>query len=569
MKKYVRLIAFLSAFLLLASSICACSAREAEPSTGPAQTDVPGAPSSAPTDTPDGIDPTVEQWEYGSVSLPICEEPIILSYWINANTSVMGLVTDYADLPGYKYLAELTGIELEFQYYDRNQKETQLNLMIAGGELTDFITGIGNTYSGGLDKALEDDIIVDLTPYADTLMQNYVRVCQGVEEYSLNMTTDSGRILQFCCFQSTDRPVVMGPTVRADWLDRIGMAPEDIVTYEDYHEMLTRFKTELGADAAVLIGASGVPDHNYLAAGYDVTVYSETDEGGTGSAMPFVQIDGTVKYSPLESGYLEYLTMMNQWYAEGLVYTDFMSQTFPTTMFDLVSSGRTGLFYPYSVMFEMVESMNDDPEFELVGIMDAVKHPGDVNHLRRSSDLYEGEGTSITTNCEYLEEAILYCDMMYTAQGDLIYNYGVEDLSYEMADGEPVYTEAVTANMDNLSSEDAIVYFTAGVCGVQSNSNRMQMWADHVIDAVNTWASFDNSYSIPYGVSLTAEEAAQFNEIYADIATYVSENTLAFIIGEKPLSDYEEFTAQIESSGISRCVEIYQAALDRYYARQS
>lgn len=555
MKKFARVLALLLALVMLAAIMGSCGSKSAEPAADTPQTTAPDSES------------TAEEWEYGTVSLPICKEPITLSYWINANTSIMGLVTDYADLPGYEYLAELTGVELEFQYYDRNEKETQLNLMIAGGDLTDFITGMGNTYSGGLDKAFEDNLIVDLTPYADSLMKNYVYVCENVEEYALNMKTDSGYILQFGCFQSTDRPVVMGPTVRKDWLDKIGMSAEDIVTYDDYHEMLTKFKTELGADSAILIGSSGVPDHNYLAAGYDVTVYSETDEGGTGSAIPFIQIDGVIKYSPIESGYLEYLTMMSQWYDEGLVFSDFMSQTFPTTMFDLVSTNRTGLFYPYSVMFEMIESMNDDPGFELVGIMDAVKEEGDVNHLRRSSDLYEGDGTSITTACKYVEEAIAYCDLMYTERGDLIYNYGIEGKSYELVDGVPHYTEAVTANPDELSSEDAISYFTAGVCGVQSNSNRMQMWADHVIAAVNTWGTFDNAYSIPYGVSMTAEEASEFNSLYADISTYVSEYTLQFIIGEKSLSEYDSFIQHIESSGINRCIEIYQDALDRYYAR--
>ena len=560
MKKFALFLAILLAVLVLTAAASGCSSKAANP----AEESIPTA---SATNSPANDAPAPKEWEYGSVSLPICDAPITLSYWINANTSIMGLVTDYADLPGYEYLAKITGIELKFQYYDKNEKETQLNLMIAGGDLTDFITGMGNTYAGGLDKALEDNLIVDLTPYADSLMKNYIYVCENVEEYELNMRTDSGHILQFGCFQSTDRPVVMGPTVRKDWLVKIGMSAEDIVTYDDYHEMLTRFKNELGADAAVLIGVSGVPDHNYLAAGYDVTVYSETDEGGTGSAIPFIQIDRTVKFSPLESGYLEYLTMMHEWYEEGLVYADFMSQKFPITMFDLVSTNRAGLFYPYSVMFEMIESMNDDPDFELVGIMDAVKEEGNVNHLRRSSDLYEGSGTSITTSCEHIEEAVSYCDFMYTERGDLIYNYGIEGESYELTDGAPVYTEAVTANPDELSSEDAIAYFTAGVCGVQANSNRMQLWADHVVEAVNTWATFDNSYAIPYGVSMTADEASEFNSLYADIATYVAENTLQFVIGEKPLSEYDGFISHIESSGIDRCIELYQKALDRYYSR--
>ena len=53
--------------------------------------------------------------------------------------------------------------------------------------------------------------------------------------------------------------------------------------------------------------------------------------------------------------------------------------------------------------------------------------------------------------------------------------------------------------------------------------------------------------------------------IYADIDTYISESLWKFVSGELSLDDYfTEFVANIESMNIARCVEIYQAAYDRY-----
>ena len=42
---------------------------------------------------------------------------------------------------------------------------------------------------------------------------------------------------------------------------------------------------------------------------------------------------------------------------------------------------------------------------------------------------------------------------------------------------------------------------------------------------------------------------------------------LQFIIGQRPLSEFDDFRNQLEEMGIARCIEIEQGALDRYYAR--
>jgi putative aldouronate transport system substrate-binding protein len=38
-------------------------------------------------------------------------------------------------------------------------------------------------------------------------------------------------------------------------------------------------------------------------------------------------------------------------------------------------------------------------------------------------------------------------------------------------------------------------------------------------------------------------------------------------MGDKPLSEYDAFVAQLKSMNIERCIEIQQGALDRYLAR--
>ena len=88
-------------------------------------------------------------------------------------------------------------------------------------------------------------------------------------------------------------------------------------------------------------------------------------------------------------------------------------------------------------------------------------------------------------------------------------------------------------------------------------------------ECVATWSESegDGAYVYPMNVSLTTEESDAFNSAYNYIATYVASETLGFITGTVPLSEFDSFRDTIESMGIQDLIDIYQDALDRYNAR--
>lgn len=52
----------------------------------------------------------------------------------------------------------------------------------------------------------------------------------------------------------------------------------------------------------------------------------------------------------------------------------------------------------------------------------------------------------------------------------------------------------------------------------------------------------------------------------SDINTYVSENTLKFVIGDRSLTEWDDFVSTLKAMGIEDAVAIYQGALDRHLA---
>ena len=86
------------------------------------------------------------------------------------------------------------------------------------------------------------------------------------------------------------------------------------------------------------------------------------------------------------------------------------------------------------------------------------------------------------------------------------------------------------------------------------------------LEAYNVWNRDSNDYVIPQ-ITRTAEEGERYSSVYSDIQTFANESIPQFIMGTKPLSEFDAFVAQIRSMGIDEVIQIQQTALDRYNNR--
>jgi putative aldouronate transport system substrate-binding protein len=68
-------------------------------------------------------------------------------------------------------------------------------------------------------------------------------------------------------------------------------------------------------------------------------------------------------------------------------------------------------------------------------------------------------------------------------------------------------------------------------------------------------------------MTMTDEESQEYASVYANILTLVQENTVKFINGTKSMDEYDSFIDELSKYGIDRCIELKQAALDRYLKR--
>jgi len=517
-----------------------------------------------PEEVPEDAEPVIEDTSLeGANTWPICdpgEKTItIFDGWFPFFSAFF---ESYDDTLFFQEMEKRTGVKTEFTLVNAEQASEQFNLMVASGDFRDLMHDVDTNYVGGLDTAWEDEVIIPIDELIDDWMPNYKAVIQSDPKFVQDLTSDEGNIYQFSIVRRDPGFPDYGLIIRQDWLDKLGMdRPE---TYDEYHEALTGFKNELGASAPMMLSNSGSYQGNFFCSGYGV------NGSLVNGSMPFYQIDGEVKFGPMEEGYRKYLTTMAQWYKEGLIYQDFYTHFESNTMppDGLVTGDQMGLFGANNtdIAERYTTVMGDNSEMHLVAAYDPVEKKGDVIHFASDRSADAGGGYCVSTACEDLETVARWADYIYSEEGQILSNYGVEGETFDYdAEGKPVLGDLILHNEIMPTMLAITKYTTFNLVGVEDAYRMYAEFTPEQWESGEIWSMGDSAYTIPQKVQMTTDESSVFAAAYSDIATYVGEHTLSVILGQENVDDiWEDFVANIEAMNIATCIEQYQSAYDRY-----
>ncbi len=524
----------------------------------PAKTDAPAMDTNE--EATDEVSQTIE---VEPNTLPISESPIELTVWQSFSNT---LIDSMEENPVVPVIEEMTGITLKFKHPAVGEEATAFQLMISSQEFPDIIRmdkensgGSGIVYPGGGEKAVKDGVFLQLNDLIAQYAPNYLDVRARGGVYEKDTITDSGVIWAMYSVSEQTEPAYSGLVYRKDLADAAGL--DEPVTLDDWHEILTLYKEEYNMDAPLMVSHEGL-------------LYNSEFLSAWGIGKDFYQVDGEVKYGYIQPEFKEYLTMMNQWYQEGLLDQNFATNADFVDIFlpvnyaatDRVGSGITTWSEVYDglhILFFATE--NEDINFSPVH--PPVLKEGDTTQFRFMTSAIL-QPWSITSSCEHPVEAVKFLDWCYTEEGSLLVNYGIEGDTYSMVDGKPRFSDWILYNEDGY---DAPTMFTAnsweGCPGLRDYSRGYQNVDPHLLSATEVWDSAEHGYVLPSGLSLTSDEAKSKTRIMADIETYIFETIPKFITGDESLDGFDAFVDQIMAMGIEDAIEIEQAAFERYQNR--
>lgn len=486
-----------------------------------------------------------------------------LTWWTKLNANVSATYPNLGDTPWAQYVKEQTGIEVEFIHPTVGSEAEEFSIMVASGEYPDIIEHTWTTYAGGPGAAISDGVIMNLDDVMANHAPNFTKLMAEHPDVDKMVKTSDGSYYCFPFLRGLEQPNVTqfsgGFILRKDVLDKLGLEMPE--TIEEWDTVLRALKDE-GFEVPFTTRKEWMRE--VWAPGFD-------------SWGDFYVEDGVVKNGLMEENRKAFLTQLSKWYSEGLIDRDYLvadkksNQTYFTT-------GKSAAVYaPFGQgLGQYTQIMHDaDPNITQECIRATVpvtSKKGQNAKFSKMTQIYDKSGVSaaISSQCENVEAAAWLLDWMYSEQGNLCCNFGIEGTTYEMKDGVPTYTDVIMKNPDGMSVANALAAYTrastSGVC-VQNEGYIEQYYEqDNQKEALQLSMKTDMGEHFFPPTSVAPEDSEQYAEIMNNVKTLSDEMEAQFISGTVSLDEWDGYVQQLKDFGIEDAIAMMQKAYDAYMA---
>ena len=594
MKK--KTLAFILAVLMVVGLFTGCAPESQPPDSGDSTpTNTPGTPSATPGGNDASGDDTedspykfakgkFETDERGistqpyTYEMPLSTTDEVFSCWTTNYTPQYIPEEGFGSMPLPAYDRELTGVNIEYEIVSTSAIQTNFSVLRASDDFRDLMCN-GATYYGGLDTdILTEGYFVNLYDYREYI-PNYMYLTvhydpTDTDTYDKVFLADDQVASMWVLYAN---PVINGGhTVRADWLDELGMSVDDIVTFDDLYDVLMAVKTQIPSCEYPFalpncIEQLGVYD---FSPSYDTQCYVSADR-----LAPNFLVDGKVTFSHMNDSDREFLRELHRFFDAGLITPDWAAYSSANDYRPLADEGE--VFYYFQTCADTVSAKytNVDPDCEWVYVNNILRT--EDQKLRVGSDvtrLLPSCCFNISSKCENIELLATWCDWFFSEEGGDLWSYGIEGYTWEYdSNGNRIATELITNNPDGLSYTWAMclhaVYMGGMALRFYNKRNFMDpntgadAWA--VAEAILEWNAehYDKSGHYPAGARLSDDDSDLVNSLSGDVATFMAENYMLFITQDRSLdNDWDDYVAELDSIGMGQIIEAYQRAYDNYIA---
>ena len=592
--KKTNFLALLLVLAMIAGLFCACgNANSAAENAVSASAEVP-APAATPVDgepavstaessvmeTPaaeDSGDPMAAMAE-AYIAYPLEGENNTISMWYYTPPYVQ-FVDSNAKFNMIPYAEEATGVHLDFVEVGQSSASEQFGMMVAAGDMPDLIP-IREYYTGGLSKAYEEDIIIDIGQYIDEYMPNYAAVLKTLDPKTVDDTLTDGLTLAFSRIGDGSFASKGGFVTRGDWMKEQGIAfSGDLITLDEFTELFRALHT-----------AYDTPYTYYLR---DGTLGTGAMNAAFDSEIPILVSDNVSRFITSSifrkgdevmsgwttDGYRAYLEWLLQMFDEGVLYQDFLSLDSDQWELNMAcGDGRTAIWEAVVDKVDEIIDYTEDPNFEIAVVPQVVADASAPYVWNNEVALVDtNSGFSISSSCNNPELVCQWENYFWTTDGYMMANYGIEGESYDI-DGDKVnFTWDRPVTVTGMSAPNAemsrdlftmrrfVSFYSADDCLVST-------FPDSALEAIDLWtiadSTDDRNYPAAIKDTLTFDENQKIAEYEGDFLTYADETILKFLDGAMELNDtnWNEYVSTCESMGLPEIVAVYQNAYDQYQA---
>lgn len=560
MKKRIKIISLLLSVILILSIFMTACGSQTESQTGGAQPEAK-TETEETSDTEQKEEPakSAESDDTGvnKTGFPIVNESITLKILAPKAANEV----PYEEMDVFKEYETMTNIHVEWDNPPVESFQERYNIVMASGTLPDIIIGTPGSdimKYGQMGAFIPlDDLIKEWAPNLKALMEKYPDIRKWLAQ-------GDGVIYHIARLNPYTEPEKLSARlntplqIRQDWLEKLNL--EEPVTTDDWYNVWKAFKEQ---DP----NGNGQPDEIPFSGNSIDVAISLVRAWGVEDGFYLPKDSNEVKYGPIEDKYREAIEWIAQIYKEGLIDKEIATndeKAFQGKVAQNLVGSYRGLLGGHMRAFN--ETLPETiPGFKVIGTA-PIKGPyGDQREPLGGID--QGAYTVITKDNQYPEASMRWLDYFYSEEGSTFLSFGPHEgeTYYKGDDGRYHYTDFVHNNPDGKSAKEAVGTFSP----VQSAWPSLFHYDTHL--------EFNPPYNVealeklvPAAVpalpnlGFSPEDDERRREIMADIDTFVDEQITKFILGQEPLSNWDNYVNTVKEMGIEEVLEIYQKAYDAW-----
>ena len=549
------------------------------PTSAPGETTAPAEPTPGEpvSNLPFAVDEDGVAAEPYNYELPLTTSDDVLTYWLT-NYSMQYLPTDRGygetDLP--MEAKNRTGVNVEYIVLPPTARAENFAVLLNSDDLCDIMSNASMYYPGSPLQAIEDEYLVNIYDYKD-FMPNYLYEVKnsGVDAATYEAVFFAEDVVPYAyCLTKNAPQIEMGYCIRQDWLDKLDMKADEIVTWDDLENALGLIKSNIDT-CEFPMWLSGTLE---ATGNWQFNSFGNLSQIVTISLPPVFLKDGSVVLGCTTDGDRQLVTKLNSFMNAGLINPDWSSYIYAALFSNRTYNNEVAYQTMSAAGIVEANKLTADPNCDWAPIQKPLVTADQVMHVGSIRTRIGAGNVAFAVKNTNLELAMKWMDYRYSPEGWELYAYGPEGKITEIGeDGKRRNTEWALNNPDGIPLSGLVGVYTIGAlveAGISaSDVQLLHEGGAKPLAAVASWTTWMNEHydaadAYPLGARLNSEQQDALRIYSSDIITYIAENFSAFIDGSRNVNEWDDYVATLNTLGLQDILDLYQDAYDDYLAKQ-
>ncbi len=449
----------------------------------------------------------------------------------------------------WEYIKESIGGTVDVNAIPATDFGTKFPLIMASpDELPDLISFQGRT--SGFTSYCSQGAFLAFDDYLEYL-PDYVEFWENAPENEKWMQTVrknfDGKIYYSPSHGLERSTNIQGWLYRKDIFDKHGLKTPE--TMDELYEVCKKLK-ELYPDSYPLSMRSGFNNFSVIGSSWKPNFMTgvyydfENEKWCYGATEPVMR------------EIVEYFKKMVE---EKLVPEDFFTIN-TSTWQELVSTNRGFIMPEYQVRIDFFNNIarQKNPEFTMAACLPPRAENGTgVNMVNKYNFDPTGYGVCNTRDDARIANAFRIMNWFYTDEATELVSWGKEGETYEVVDGKKQFILGDgSKNVQSLYGFNTLgthIRYAPDSIDASISAEQASV-TDFLLD--NTYPHLDPTQYLAF----TPEQSARAADLNTSIKTFVNENIQKFVLGQKPMNEWDAFQAELSELSPEKLLAIYEEA---------